>query len=46
MAAALGAHGEHVERAADLAPALDRAMRADVPAILNISIAGLPAPTY
>ena len=46
MAAALGAHGEHVERAADLAPALDRAMRAGVPAILNISIAGLPAPTY
>jgi acetolactate synthase-1/2/3 large subunit len=46
MAAALGAHGEHVERAADLAPALDRAIRAAVPAILNISIAGVPAPTY
>jgi thiamine pyrophosphate-dependent acetolactate synthase large subunit-like protein len=46
MAAALGAHGEHVERAADLAPALDRAVRAGVPAILNIAIASLPAPTY
>jgi len=46
MAAALGAHGEHVERAADLAPALDRAMRAGLPTILNIAIASLPAPTY
>jgi acetolactate synthase I/II/III large subunit len=46
MAAALGAHGEHVERAADLEPALDRALRAGIPAIVNISIASLAAPTY
>jgi acetolactate synthase I/II/III large subunit len=46
MAAALGAHGEHVERAADLEPALDRAFRANIPAIVNISIASLAAPTY
>ena len=46
MAAALGAHGEHVERAADLEPALDRALRAGVPAIVNVPIAGLAAPTY
>jgi thiamine pyrophosphate-dependent acetolactate synthase large subunit-like protein len=46
MAAALGAHGEHVERAADLEPALDRALRAGIPAIVNVPIAGLAAPTY
>ena len=46
MAAALGAHGEHVERAADLAPALDRALNAGMPAIVNVSIVGLAAPTY
>src|SRR6266851_2981237 len=46
MAAALGAHGEHVERAADLEPALDRALRAGIPAIVNISIGSLAAPTY
>jgi acetolactate synthase I/II/III large subunit len=46
MAAALGAHGEHVEGAADLEPALDRALRAGIPAIVNVPIAGLPAPTY
>ena len=46
MAAALGAHGEHVERAADLEPALDRALRANIPAIVNIPIASLAAPTY
>ena len=46
MAVALGAHGEHVERAADLEPALDRALRANIPAIINIPIASLAAPTY
>ena len=46
MAAALGAHGEHVERAADLGPALDRALRAGIPAIVNVPITGLAAPTY
>ena len=46
MAVALGAHGEHVERAADLEPALDRAFRANIPAIVNIPIASLAAPTY
>jgi acetolactate synthase-1/2/3 large subunit len=46
MATALGAHGEHVERAADLEPALDRALRAGIPAIVNVPIAGPAAPTY
>ena len=46
LAAALGAHGEHVERAEDLEPALDRALRAGIPAVVNVTIEGLPAPTY
>ncbi|HEX4996372.1 MAG TPA: thiamine pyrophosphate-binding protein [Methylomirabilota bacterium] len=46
LAAALGAHGEHVERAEDLDPALDRALRAGIPAVINVAIEGLPAPTY
>ena len=46
MATALGAHGEHVERAADLEPALDRALRAGIPAIVNVPITGPAAPTY
>jgi acetolactate synthase-1/2/3 large subunit len=46
LAAALGGHGEHVERAEDLEPALDRALRAGIPAVVNVAIEGLPAPTY
>ena len=46
VAQALGAHGEHVERAEDLEPALDRALRAGIPAVINVAIDGLPAPTY
>ncbi len=46
LAAALGGHGEHVERAEDLEPALDRALRAGIPAVVNVAIDGLPAPTY
>jgi acetolactate synthase I/II/III large subunit len=46
LAPALGAHGEHVERADDLEPALARALASGLPAILNVAIAGLPAPTY
>jgi len=45
LAAALGAHGEHVERADDLEPALDRALRSGLPAIINVAIEGLAAPT-
>ena len=46
LAAALGGHGEHVERGDDLEPALDRALRAGIPAVVNVAIEGLPAPTY
>lgn len=43
--AALGAHGEHVARASDLAPALARAVASSLPACVNVMIERLPAPT-
>ena len=46
VAAALGGHGELVERAEDLEPALARALAAGRPACLNVMIEGLPAPTF
>ncbi|HYZ79192.1 MAG TPA: thiamine pyrophosphate-binding protein [Gaiellaceae bacterium] len=33
-----GGHAEHVERAAELAPALERALAADTPAIVNVML--------
>jgi acetolactate synthase-1/2/3 large subunit len=42
---ALGGHGEHVERAADLAAALARAGASGLPACVNVMIERLPAPT-
>jgi acetolactate synthase-1/2/3 large subunit len=44
VVAALGGHGEHVERAADLGAALDRAFRSGRPACVNVAIASVPAP--
>jgi len=46
VAEALGGHGELVERAADLEPALARALSAGRPAVVNVLIEGLPAPTF
>ena len=43
--AALGGHGELVTRAADLQPALQRAMASGKPACVNVMIQCLPAPT-
>jgi acetolactate synthase-1/2/3 large subunit len=43
---ALGGHGEHVERAADLAPAVARALASGRPACVNVLIEGLAAPTF
>jgi acetolactate synthase-1/2/3 large subunit len=45
VATALGGHGEFVERAADLAPALARAFASRKPAVVNAVIEGQPAPT-
>ena len=46
VVAALGGHGEFVQRADELAPALDRAVASGKPACVNVLIEGLPAPTY
>ena len=45
VATALGGHGEMVERAADLRPALARAFASGRPAVVNVMIEGQPAPT-
>jgi acetolactate synthase-1/2/3 large subunit len=46
VAVALGGHGELVERAEDLEPALARALAAGRPAVVNVLIEGLPAPSF
>jgi len=46
VAEAFGAHGEYVERPADLAPALRRAAGAGRAACVNVMIERLPAPTF
>jgi acetolactate synthase-1/2/3 large subunit len=46
VAAAFGAHGEHVERPAELAPALVRAAAAGRAACVNVMIERLPAPVF
>jgi len=44
--AALGGHGEHVRRSADLTPALRRARASDLPACVNVHIESCAAPTF
>jgi acetolactate synthase-1/2/3 large subunit len=46
VAEALGGHGEFVERAEQLAGALERAVRSRKPACVNVMIERLPAPIY
>jgi acetolactate synthase-1/2/3 large subunit len=46
VAAGFGAHGEYVERPAELAPALERAEGAGRAACVNVMIERLPAPTF
>jgi acetolactate synthase-1/2/3 large subunit len=46
VAEGFGAHGEHVERASELVPALERAARAGRAACVNVTIASVAAPTY
>jgi len=46
VAAALGAHAEHVEYPGDLDAALARAIASGRPACINVTIDGAPAPTY
>jgi thiamine pyrophosphate-dependent acetolactate synthase large subunit-like protein len=46
VAAALGGHGELVARAAELEPALARAVASGLPACVNVLIEPRPAPTF
>ena len=46
VAAAFGAHGEHVARRAELAPAMERAAGAGRTACVNVLIEPAPAPAY
>jgi len=46
VAEGFGAHGEHVARAGELAPALERAQGAGRVACVNIAIESVPAPVY
>ena len=46
VAEGFGAHGEYVERPAELAPALDRAARAGRAACVNVLIERLSAPVF
>lgn len=46
VAAAFGAHGEHVARPAELAAAIERAAKAGRPACVNVLIEQAPAPAY
>lgn len=46
VAEGFGAHGEYVERPAELAPALERSARAGRAACVNVMIDRLPAPTF
>ncbi len=45
-AAAVGCHGEFVTDAADLGPALARAVASGKPACVNVTMNGLPAPVF
>ena len=44
VATGLGGHGELVEKAADLGPALERALASGKPAVVNVMIESIPSP--
>ena len=46
IAEALGGHGEHVDRPEQLAPALARVIASGKPAVVNVVIDGVAAPTF
>lgn len=46
VAVALGGHGEHAERPEQLAGALQRAVASGKPAVVNVMIDGVAAPTF
>ncbi|OGK95961.1 MAG: hypothetical protein A3E31_18340 [Candidatus Rokubacteria bacterium RIFCSPHIGHO2_12_FULL_73_22] len=44
VVAAMGGHGEHVEKPAELRPALERALRAGRPACVDVAMRGVASP--
>ncbi len=46
VAEALGGFGERVENPGELAPAVERALASGLPAVLDVTIDGLPAPVF
>jgi acetolactate synthase I/II/III large subunit len=46
VAIAFGGYGEHVTRANEIAPAVERAIASGLPAVINVAIEGQPAPSF
>jgi acetolactate synthase-1/2/3 large subunit len=46
VAIAFGGYGEHVSRADEIAPAVERAIASGLPAVIDVAIEGLPAPSF
>ncbi|HLH87921.1 MAG TPA: thiamine pyrophosphate-binding protein [Xanthobacteraceae bacterium] len=46
VAIAFGGYGEHVTRADEVAPAVERAMASGLPAVINVALDGQPAPSF
>ncbi len=46
VAIAFGGHGEHVTRADEIAPAVERAMASGLPAVIDVALEGQPAPSF
>ena len=44
VATALGGHGELVQTAADLPPAIERSLASNKPAVINVMIESIPSP--
>jgi acetolactate synthase-1/2/3 large subunit len=46
VAIAFGGYGEHVTRADEIAPAIERAMASGLPAVIDVALEGQPAPSF
>jgi acetolactate synthase-1/2/3 large subunit len=46
VAIAFGGYGEHVSRADEIAPAVDRAIASGLPSVINVALDGQPAPSF
>jgi thiamine pyrophosphate-dependent acetolactate synthase large subunit-like protein len=46
LARAFGCHGERIERESEIAPALERAIASDLPAVLDARVSFVPHPMF